>query len=41
MKKSVRIEKTRMILNQVASTKGWNCNEAIQLRIKLNNLLNK
>lgn len=41
MKKSVRIEKTRAMLNSVIATKGFNHHQAIQLRIKLAGLLSK
>lgn len=40
MKKAIRIEKTRMLHAQAVATKGFNSHQAIQLRIKLNNLLN-
>jgi hypothetical protein len=41
MKKAVRIEKTKMQHAEATAKHGWNSNQAIQLRIKLNNLLNK
>lgn len=41
MKKEQRIEKTRMMLNSAIASKGFNSHQAIQLRIKLHNLLNK
>jgi hypothetical protein len=41
MKKEMRIERLRKMLNIEMSIKGFNSNKAIQLRIKLNNLLNK
>ena len=40
MKKQARIEKTKMMLNQTIAQKGFNCHQAIQLRIKLSLLLN-
>jgi hypothetical protein len=41
MKKTVRIERTKTQHAEAIATHGWNSNKAIQLRIKLNNLLNK
>jgi hypothetical protein len=41
MKKEMRIERLRKMLTIEMSTKGFNSNKAIQLRIQLNNLLNK
>lgn len=41
MKKSVRIEKTKLQHAQAIAKHGFNSHKAIQLRIKLNNLLSK
>lgn len=41
MKKEMRIERVRKMLNVEVSIKGFNSNKAIQLRIQLSNLLKK
>lgn len=41
MKKAIRIEKTKNELLTAVASKGFNSHLAIQLRIKLLNLLNK
>lgn len=41
MKKEMRIERIRKMLNVEVSIKGFNSNKAIQLRIQLSNLLKK